>query len=128
LSLSPLGEQTLNTGDTMYFNTNDAPALQHQKQINAKKYNFVKSLTHQAEGQFAYYWLIEGLKPDDARACLSVHQKTSLRAIKSVFQKAKDFGLALEDLAQKDNELDCFHKTFRLPQRISNEMEELLCA
>ena len=112
----------------MYFNTNDALALQHQKQVNAKKYNFVKSLTRQAEGQFAYYWLIEGLKPADARACLNVHSKTSLRAVKSVFQKAKDFGLALEDLAQKDDELDIFHQTFRLPRKLSYKMEELLCA
>ena len=51
----------------MFSIGNEAAALVPLKSSNAKKISFVKSLTKEVEGQFAYFWLIENLDPADAR-------------------------------------------------------------
>ena len=111
----------------MFSIRNEAAALVPLKSSNAKKISFVKSLTKEVEGQFAYFWLIENLDPADARKKLDVHRQVAWRAIESVYKQAKEFGFDYKEIAPAESE-----DPFTTPHNVAHSAEialgGLLCA
>ena len=111
----------------MFSIGNEAAALVPLKSSNAKKISFVKSLTKEVEGQFAYFWLIEDLDLVDARNKLDVHRQVAWRAIESVYRQAKEFGFDYAEIAYMDSE-DPFLTSHGVANRAESVLGGLLCA